>query len=196
MLSERNTMFIVEFPLTLMDVTPVRSGEVISRQSPFVGLLHDFIVSLFRQQWSDAVDSVDRDALGDTISTMLRRALNTNAATLVTDTDQGAQRRVLAYIEANLDHSALRTGLVADRLGMSARAVQSIFTDMATTTSAYIVERRLSRAAERLRDPQDYGSLTDLALELGFSDAAHFARRFKARFGVTPGQFARTRQHQ
>jgi AraC-like DNA-binding protein len=31
--------------------------------------------------------------------------------------------------------------------------------------------------------------LTDVAYELGFSDAAHFSRRFRERFGETPSGY-------
>ncbi|MEO7681471.1 MAG: helix-turn-helix domain-containing protein, partial [Sphingomonas sp.] len=71
------------------------------------------------------------------------------------------------------------------------RSVQGIFADMATTPTAFITDRRLAVAADMIRGGRDYGTITDLAHQLGFCDAAHFARRFRSRFGMSPGAFVR-----
>lgn len=49
---------------------------------------------------------------------------------------------------------------------------------------------RLDRAYERLRAGYS-GSLLNLALDVGFADQAHFNRRFRQRFGSTPGELRR-----
>ena len=50
---------------------------------------------------------------------------------------------------------------------------------------------RLHEAAERIGQAQPSAGYADLALELGYSDQAHFVRDFKAIVGVTPGAYAR-----
>ena len=72
------------------------------------------------------------------------------------------------------------------------RTVQSIFAGMGTTPSAYILSRRLDRAAERLiADPSL--SITVVAFELGFNDCSYFARCFRQRYGMAPTTY-RARQ--
>jgi AraC-like DNA-binding protein len=66
---------------------------------------------------------------------------------------------------------------------------------MGTTPTEFILTRRLNRAAEILASGTDFGSITDLALDLGFNDSAYFARRFKGRFGITPTMFRASRSH-
>jgi AraC-like DNA-binding protein len=61
---------------------------------------------------------------------------------------------------------------------------------MGTTPSAYILERRLARAAERLGAAHE-ASITEIAFELGFNDSAYFARAFRQRFGVSPREWRR-----
>ncbi|BHH81921.1 hypothetical protein LA52FAK_02100 [Desulforhopalus sp. 52FAK] len=52
---------------------------------------------------------------------------------------------------------------------------------------AYFIQLRLERA----RDLIDLGhNLTDAALLAGFSDQSHLTRRFKKRYGVTPGIYS------
>jgi AraC-like DNA-binding protein len=57
---------------------------------------------------------------------------------------------------------------------------------LGTSPYRYSVMRRL----ERGRDLIGAGSLADIALQLGFADQAHFTRKFKSAFGITPGRYA------
>jgi AraC family transcriptional regulator len=54
---------------------------------------------------------------------------------------------------------------------------------------AYVVRARLSKALSAVLD-SDAG-ITDIALEAGFASHSHFTARFRALFGVTPGQLRR-----
>lgn len=51
---------------------------------------------------------------------------------------------------------------------------------------AYLTHVRIAEAKSRLS--QDY-ALTQLAIDLGFTDQSHFTKTFKAWVGVTPGQY-------
>ncbi len=53
----------------------------------------------------------------------------------------------------------------------------------------YILRRRLETAAGALRDGG--ASVLDVALASGFGDLSEFTRRFKRRFGVSPGAYRR-----
>jgi AraC-like DNA-binding protein len=54
------------------------------------------------------------------------------------------------------------------------------------TPHSYLLQRRLQLARESLRE----GSLiADAAVDSGFFDQSHFAKRFKSAFGITPRQY-------
>jgi len=57
---------------------------------------------------------------------------------------------------------------------------------MSTTASAFILEQRLKRAAERLRAERGRTSITQIAYDCGFSDSAYFSRCFHKLYGVSP----------
>ena len=57
---------------------------------------------------------------------------------------------------------------------------------------AYIEQFKMHRAAEMLRGGASIG---EAAEHLGYRDIYHFSRRFKARFGVSPGRFRSRAEH-
>ena len=93
---------------------------------------------------------------------------------------------VLAYVHSNLRDPQLRTSTIAKALGISRKSVQTVFERMATTASAYVLERRLRIAADELRNRRTRGSITETAYGVGFSDSAYFSRCFHRRFGCVP----------
>ena len=51
---------------------------------------------------------------------------------------------------------------------------------------AYLIQRRVELARQSI----EKGSpLADAAIEAGFADQSHLTRRFKAVYGVTPGEY-------
>jgi len=58
------------------------------------------------------------------------------------------------------------------------------------TISAYVRQRRIERA--RLEVANGDRPLSMIALDAGFADQSHFTRVFRAAFGETPGQYARS----
>jgi transcriptional regulator GlxA family with amidase domain len=55
------------------------------------------------------------------------------------------------------------------------------------TPDQYILSYRLERAAQLLKT--NFGSVTDVAFKVGFSNTAHFAKCFKEKFHQLPGSF-------
>jgi len=50
-----------------------------------------------------------------------------------------------------------------------------------------VLERRIAKARKLLINTDL--CLSEIALEVGFADQSHFARRFRQTLGVSPGQF-------
>ena len=100
--------------------------------------------------------------------------------------------RAMAEIEAELGSPELDARALAERQGISRRHLDALFATRGQTVNGWIWERRLVRAAEALESPANAGrTILDVAVSLGFSDASHFTRAFRRRFGVGPREWRR-----
>lgn len=105
-----------------------------------------------------------------------------------------AARRV--WIERWLDIHYMHPGLTAEQAaqaaGISVRYLHRLFETSGTSFAAALQSRRLAAARAALENPTDPRTLTVIAHDCGFCDAAHFSRVFRAAFGVPPSEY-RTR---
>lgn len=103
----------------------------------------------------------------------------------------GAAR--LAALKAELMRDiTIDLGELAARQRISTRYVQKLFEEAGTTFSAFALGSRLDAARRMLTSPRYRSwSITEIALEAGFTDLSHFNRRFKQRFSMTPTDMRR-----
>ena len=80
---------------------------------------------------------------------------------------------------------------LVDRYGLNKRALQRLFAKYVGVSPKWVIQRyRLHEAAEQLASNQSVNQ-SALALDLGYSDQAHFDRDFKAVVGTSPAAYAR-----
>lgn len=72
------------------------------------------------------------------------------------------------------------------------RLLRHFRASVGVTPYAYLTQRRMLHAIALLRDGCP---ISRAALEAGFCDQSHFSRRFRAAFGMPPGQYLRGCQH-
>jgi transcriptional regulator GlxA family with amidase domain len=98
-----------------------------------------------------------------------------------------------AQISACLRDPELSPAAVAAHQGVSLRLLQRLFAAEGSSVAAHIVEQRLLRCRDALRDPgQSNRSITDIAMSWGFCDASHFSASFRRRFGEAPRDLRRS----
>ena len=98
--------------------------------------------------------------------------------------------RIKQYVEINIRHPQLTPAQVARHHHISERYQRMLFASTGTTLSRYIMNKRLELCREALENStlSDY-SITQIAFSYGFNDAAHFSRKFKERYGVSPKEY-------
>lgn len=79
---------------------------------------------------------------------------------------------------------------LVSRIGSSVRQLQRLFSRYIGVSPKWVIQRyRLHEALERIEATRVV-DWPQLALDLGYSDQAHFIRAFKALIGRTPGEYA------
>ncbi|MCB1298085.1 MAG: helix-turn-helix transcriptional regulator [Microthrixaceae bacterium] len=112
---------------------------------------------------------------------------------LIPERSAAGSARLYRAMRHMLEHLAepMTVTEVAESVHVSPRALQASFRhELGTTFTAWLRERRLERAWERLLvDPQ--ATIADVALASGFGHLGEFSARFKAKFGMLPSAMMR-----
>jgi AraC-like DNA-binding protein len=150
-----------------------------------------------RQPWSamlrDVVDTVHADD-GASPAFLVARSLCTALALTVDAIEVRStahSRKTFKSLQRTLAELAptcnVTVAQIAQAHGISPRYVHAIFSANGTSCGRELIRVRLERAQRLLLDStQTERSIDDIAWQCGFSDAAHFRRRFRALFGVPP----------
>lgn len=94
--------------------------------------------------------------------------------------------QIKAYVAAHLRDPGLSVQRIAGHLRISPSTVHRAFADEPVSLNAWIWARRLEGARRDLCDPAlARRSISEIAFSWGFSDAAHFSRAFRARYGCS-----------
>lgn len=130
-------------------------------------------------------------AVVDAVGRMLSASILTQACTH----ERGGrlERRLQEarrYVMAHLGDARLTPDRLAAALNMSRRALYGLFNALGVTPANFILEERLECCRTALSDSiHRHRTITEIALDNGFCDSAHFSRLFKRRYGVTPRQW-------
>lgn len=87
------------------------------------------------------------------------------------------------------DPSGTRLAKLSDRIGYSQKHLITMFKkNVGTTPKAYLRVMRFQKAVAEIESRADY-DWTEIALESGFYDQAHFINDFRELSGFTPGEY-------
>ena len=100
--------------------------------------------------------------------------------------------RVRAYVDDRLETSIRIRDLAAVARRSTAYFSRAFKATFGETPHAFIVGRRLNRAAELMLTSDD--SLSQVALACGFADQAHLCKMFRQRHGQSPAAWRRQRR--
>jgi AraC-like DNA-binding protein len=168
---------------------PVLCDDSMPRSSPLGAPLSGMFGELWRgldempSDYHAAAMSMAKDAISRALRATARLREHRSGLTLFD--------RVVAYIEHAFDDPELSPVSVAAALRISVRYLHLLFAQRGHTTAGWIRERRLAHCREALANTDSGLSVTDVALQAGFTDPSHFSRVFRHRFGMAPNQYRR-----
>lgn len=172
--------------------TPYRADAA----SGIVGTIHRFIESVLPafEHMSPATVAASEESLVALIAASYLEARDRTHAGFGEDTapcfNPLRWSQLTAYIAANLRDPELDVASCASALGVSRRYIHMIFEAMGLQYGSYVLQERLARSRDDLASPTWASlSIERIAYRNGFNDAAHFSRRFRAAFGMSPRDF-------
>ncbi|MFN8589254.1 MAG: response regulator [Candidatus Eisenbacteria bacterium] len=113
-----------------------------------------------------------------------------SAAQARTAVDSAFVRRLREVIESRMGDEDFDVDRLAEAMGMGRTLLfQRTGELLDETPMALVMNHRLERAAQLLRGGE--GQVGEVAYAVGFRSVSHFTRRFRERFGRTPGEWRR-----
>ena len=129
-------------------------------------------------------------AVADSVSQILIAGLATLPAARHAPVSQLTayhREQIKALVRARLADPELRVVDIAHALRLSPSTLHRAWSGEACSLAEWIWAQRLDAACRDLCDPtRSASSVSQIGYAWGFSDAAHFSRAFRARFGCTP----------
>jgi acetamidase/formamidase/AraC-like DNA-binding protein len=163
-------------------VAPGGLAEVLCRT---LEATSEALAMLSSQAWNTV-----RLSLAEMLLTLARQEESSAVEALGNTTQPALLRRLYDAIERKLGDPDVTPARVAQMEGISERYLQKLFESTGDNFTHYLRERRLQRCWTDLASPaQAHRSVSDIAFGYGFSDAAHFSRSFRDRFGLSPTAF-------
>lgn len=109
----------------------------------------------------------------------------------LTQSSDASQLDAIAAAVAVLEDSepAMSATDLADRCGMTLRSLQRLTRQYIGVGPQWLVARARVHAAVARLHSGDFGTLAELAVELGWFDQAHMGRDFSALIGESPGAY-------
>lgn len=166
----------------------------VSTKRPVAALAAEFLTMLAAR--SDALEAPVQARLAEQALDLIALALNAGDGTpMLSSPRASALLRLKAVIDSRLCDPALKLAEVAAAAGISVRYANDLLAEENYSLERYILRRRLERCRSALEDPlQSHRMIGEIAFRWGFSDQSHFTRRFRAEFGMAPGDCRRAIQ--
>jgi AraC family transcriptional activator of tynA and feaB len=161
-----------------------KSGFTSGLAAGFIGMLLSHVPTTGEWQQARIADhALDLVALALTDIVLDRQPTLSSAKTVALTSLRHAVDGLLATPHVEAEE-------IAAAAGMSVRYANRLLAEQGTSIGRYIVTRRLEQCRRVLADPaQSHRSITEICHGWGFADAAHFARRFKEAYGVSPRDY-------
>jgi AraC-like DNA-binding protein len=106
----------------------------------------------------------------------------------ITPVDQQFLQNAVALINQHISESEFGVEKLADNMAVSRSLLfKKVNALIGESPSEFIKRTRLNKAVKLIE--KNHGNISEIALEVGFSNPSYFAECFKKQFGVAPSQY-------
>lgn len=147
------------------------------------------ISHIFSSSYSATPSAIGRfaDGLAHLLAVALFERDDTEESESRFSPEVGRMMRVKSFIRQNLADPMLDCGAICATSGVSLRHLHHLFSKEGTTVMRWVWSERLRNIACDLeKQSLAHRTISSIAFDWGYSEAAHFSRTFKGAFGMTP----------
>lgn len=148
-------------------------------------LLSSMLTTMTQDSFAHAEldDETAAEAAIALISGSVKRRLDKCDSTI----KRGQLERLKLFIEKHLSEPDLSLDGIAAANRISVRHLHWAFSGSGDTASRYIIHQRLARSRRDLQNPGMHArSVSEIAFACGFTNLAHFSKRYRERYGESP----------
>jgi AraC-like DNA-binding protein len=161
--------------------------KVINRDSQTLALLLGYIRTLAKTGLPSGGAKARQQVGGHLTDLVILAATEPSLGESQIDCVVGARRAaILDYIASHFCNPNLSGSSLAEKLGISQRYLQRLLEATGKTFTEHVNELRLDRAFSLLVTKGANKRVSDIALDVGYSDLSTFYTHFKSRFGDPP----------
>ena len=187
--------FVVDYDRLGMSADTAREAGTRLASSPVYGLVKAHFAGLPKA--ANGLRSRSARAMIGQASTELVRALLTTAAPGQTGQEEQHRSlplRLTRYVEDHLTDPQLDAGRIAAHHNISVRHLYNVWSEHELTLAQWIIRQRLEHARRELADHGQAITVSTAARRCGFTNIAHFGRRFRAAYGISPREWRENSQ--
>lgn len=138
------------------------------------------------------LDDAEFQSLAMPILDMLSLSYNAmrGSRTLLSRHRYYALLRTKRFITRNLTDATLNTLAISKAVGLSPRYINQLFNEEGTSLMRFVSKQRLILSRQLLSSRlYQQSTITELAIQAGFSNVSHFSRLFHQTYGLSPREF-------
>ncbi|HEU5473528.1 MAG TPA: helix-turn-helix domain-containing protein [Actinophytocola sp.] len=195
-------MVALRFPHRLIGLNPGVTSKLTADPWPSTASLAVLVSQTLEtlgtqlENWDPVVAEPLGATIGGLITTLFADRLRSGADHDPLAARQMLMLRVQTFARENLSDPALSPAMLAKRHNVSLRYLQVLFAAQGASPARWIRDERLAGLLADLNNPaNDHLTVAALGERWGLVDGSQISRLFRQRYGLTPRDFRKLRQH-
>lgn len=161
-------------------------------RNPDVKAVREFVLHL--GEYVDGTSNQLLARIGEQCLDLMDVIVNLGGVLRPARTSQTIVSRARQLIARHVGNPDLNITYIADELNVSASTLLRAMKTAGLSPMRYALALRLEHSAQLLQHTPSPAAIGQVAYQSGFTNASHFSRVFKQRYGMTPGEFQAAHQ--
>lgn len=191
---DKFSKILISIPRPLLDKRLINAGNLTATKLPTKNGIGAIAASLIESttQQLNTISAVNFQQLAMPVLDLFTLLISEQKAGLssLSHHQTYALLRVKQFIHLYIRESTLNAAMVSEGVGLSVRYINNLFSKEQTSLMRYITQERLELSRRYLSNIiHRNASITEIAMQCGFNNMAHFSRIFRQTYGASPREY-------